>query len=320
MSYPVLIIASTPLKSNYRAIIAKKLTYGQSRGFQCLMKVNAGTSPALGGSHKTSADASVSHRLIPVFGPGFFDVPLFLPHPGCSPGEGHAHFGLRHREPSAPPGKPTAILRQKRPLHPAEQPAKRAAASGPPSPSGKLPFTFPAALEDSPAHSVGEYPGRQREDGIWDIEYKEGIFVGYRWFDKEKIRPLFAFGHGLSYTDFSYGKVSADSKTMDADGTVTVSIDVTNTGDRPGKEVVQLYISDLKSSLPRPVKELKDFRKISLAPGETETVTFTIDKDDLCFFDPARNGWVAEPGKFKAMIGSASDDIRSEVQFTLEQD
>ena len=192
--------------------------------------------------------------------------------------------------------------------------------SGAVNPSGKLPFTFPAALEDSPAHSVGEYPGRQREDGIWDIEYKEGIFVGYRWFDKEKIRPLFAFGHGLSYTGFSYGKATADSRTMNAGGSVTVSIDVTNTGDRPGKEVVQLYISDLKSSLPRPVKELKDFRKISLAPGETETVTFTIDKDDLCFFDPARNGWVAEPGKFKAMIGSASDDIRSEVQFTLEQD
>ncbi len=190
--------------------------------------------------------------------------------------------------------------------------------SGAVNPSGKLPFTFPAALEDSPAHSVGEYPGTRRDDDIWDIEYKEGIFVGYRWFDKEEIEPLFAFGHGLSYTSFTYGKAETDSRTMTADGDITVSVDITNSGDCEGKEVVQLYISDLKSSLPRPVKELKGFRKVSLSPGESTTVTFTISKEDLSFFDPDRHEWVAEPGKFKALIGSASDDIRTEVPFVLE--
>lgn len=190
--------------------------------------------------------------------------------------------------------------------------------SGVANPSGKLPFTFPVALEDCPAHSAGEYPGTKRNDGIWDIEYKEGIFVGYRWYEKENIKPLFAFGHGLSYTEFSYGKASADSKSMTGDGSITVSLDITNTGKTTGKEVVQLYISDMKSSLPRPEKELKDFRKIELEPGETATVTFTIEKEDLNYFDPEKHDWVAEPGKFKALIGSASDDIRAEVSFALE--
>ncbi len=190
--------------------------------------------------------------------------------------------------------------------------------SGVANPSGKLPFTFPVALEDCPAHSAGEYPGTKRNDGIWDIEYKEGIFVGYRWYEKENIKPLFAFGHGLSYTEFSYGKASADSKSMTGDGSITVSLDITNTGKTTGKEVVQLYISDMKSSLPRPEKELKDFRKIELEPGETATVTFTIEKEDLSYFDPEKHDWVAEPGKFKALIGSASDDIRAEISFALE--
>ena len=190
--------------------------------------------------------------------------------------------------------------------------------SGAANPSGKLPFTFPAALEDCPAHSVGEYPGTRRNEGIWDIEYREGIFVGYRWYEKEKIRPLFAFGHGLSYTEFSYGKAYSDSRTLSGDGSLNVSIEVSNTGEMTGKEVVQLYISDLKSSLPRPVKELKGFRKIELEPGETAEVTFTINKDDLSFFDADRHEWVAEPGKFKALIGSSSDDIRSEVTFELK--
>ena len=190
--------------------------------------------------------------------------------------------------------------------------------SGVANPSGKLPFTFPVALEDCPAHSAGEYPGTKRNDGIWDIEYKEGIFVGYRWYEKENIKPLFAFGHGLSYTEFSYGKASADSKSMTGDGSITVSVDITNTGKTTGKEVVQLYISDMKFSLPRPEKELKDFRKIELEPGETSTVTFTIEKEDLSYFDPEKHDWVAEPGKFKALIGSASDDIRAEISFALE--
>lgn len=180
------------------------------------------------------------------------------------------------------------------------------------TPSGKLPFTFHGKLEDCAAHSIGEYPG----DGE-TVEYKEGIFVGYRWTDKENIKPQFAFGHGLSYTDFSYGKIRLSAKTMTEDEAITVSIPVTNTGKRAGAEVVQLYVNDVKSSLPRPVKELKGFKKVYLAPGETAEVIFTVGKDALSFYDPSVHGWVAEDGDFKVMIGSASDDIRAEAGFRL---
>lgn len=180
------------------------------------------------------------------------------------------------------------------------------------NPSGKLPFTFHKRLEDCAAHSIGEYPG----DGE-TVEYKEGIFVGYRWTDKENIRPQFAFGHGLSYTDFSYGKIGLSAGAMDEGEAITVSIPVTNTGKRAGAEVVQLYVSDVRSSLPRPVKELKGFKKVYLAPGETAEVTFTVGKDALSFYDPSVHDWVAEAGDFKVMIGSASDDIRSEAGFRL---
>ena len=129
------------------------------------------------------------------------------------------------------------------------------------NPSGKLPFTFPARLEDVPAHQLGEYPGSEKVGDIVNEKYNESIFVGYRWADKQKkAKPLFPFGHGLSYTTFEYGKPVADKKTMTADDTITFTVTVKNTGDREGQEVVQLYISDKKSSLPRPVKELKGFR------------------------------------------------------------
>ena len=179
------------------------------------------------------------------------------------------------------------------------------------NPSGKLPFTFPAKLEDVGAHKLGEYPGNKEElaqskhrgDTINEI-YREDIFVGYRWADKEKIKPLFPFGHGLSYTTFAYGKPSADN--------------VKYTGTREGQEVVQLYISDKKSSLPRPIKELKGFQKVKLAPGEEKAVTLTIDKKALSFFDDAKHEWVAEPGKFEAIIGSSSRDIKGTVPFELK--
>ena len=138
------------------------------------------------------------------------------------------------------------------------------------NPSGKLPMTFPVALTDVGAHSVGDYPGTPRTDGsdIVDCNYSEGIYVGYRWNDKNDIKPLFPFGHGLSYTTFKYGKPSISSDRMSADGKITISIPVSNTGNRTGAEVVQLYITDVKSSLPRPVKELKDFKKVSLKPNQ----------------------------------------------------
>ena len=180
------------------------------------------------------------------------------------------------------------------------------------NPSGKLPFTFPAKLDDNGAHKLGVYPGNGEQT------YNEGIFVGYRWADKQNIKPLFSFGHGLSYTSFEYGKVTANKKDMNADGKITFSVDVKNTGKREGQEIVQLYINDVKSSVPRPVKELKAFEKVSLKAGETKTVKFTIDKTALSFFDAAKHDWVAEPGDFKALIGASSTDIRQSVGFKLK--
>ncbi|MCM1067788.1 MAG: glycoside hydrolase family 3 C-terminal domain-containing protein [Muribaculaceae bacterium] len=187
------------------------------------------------------------------------------------------------------------------------------------NPSGKLPFTFPVALADNGAHATGSYPGVKRADSdIFDLEYKESILVGYRWHDTKKIKPLFAFGHGLSYTDFTYGKAAIDSKEMAADGTVTVTVPVTNSGSVAGAEVVQLYVSDPKSSVLRPAKELKGFEKIYLQPGETRDVSFTIDSSALSFYNPDSREWVAEPGQFIASIGSASDDIRTSAKFALK--
>ncbi len=184
--------------------------------------------------------------------------------------------------------------------------------SGEVNPSGKLPFTFPVRLEDNPATALDAYPGDGKQ-----VEYKEGIFVGYRWNDRERIKPLFCFGHGLSYTTFEYGPVTLDHQRMGPDGTITVSVPVKNKGTRAGAEVVQLYISDLKSSLPRPVKELKGFHKIRLQPGEEQTVSFTIDRKALSFYDDTKQDWVAEPGAFEALVGASACDIRGKVAFEL---
>ena len=188
------------------------------------------------------------------------------------------------------------------------------------NPSGKLPMTFPARLEDVGVHSLGLYPGTPREDGskIVDCKYDEGIFVGYRWAEKNKLKPLFPFGHGLSYTTFSYGKARADRSSITPDGKLTITVPVTNTGSREGAEVVQLYISDLKSSLPRPVKELKGFRKVRLAPGETTEVTFEIGSDALSYYNPDLHQWVCEPGAFEALIGSSTADIRTKTRFEVK--
>ena len=188
------------------------------------------------------------------------------------------------------------------------------------NPSGKLPFTWYSRLEDCGAHALGTYPGTWREgEGIIDEEYKEDIYVGYRWTDREKsAKPLFAFGHGLSYTTFGLGKVRSDRESMTADDEITFTVSVTNTGKTAGSEVVQLYISDLKSSLPRPVKELKGFEKVYLEPGETKDVSITIGRDALSFYDDTVQDWVAEPGMFEALIGTSSDRISSKTRFRLE--
>ncbi len=135
---------------------------------------------------------------------------------------------------------------------------------------------------------------------------------------QKKVKPLFPFGHGLSYTTFEYGKPTVDSKVMTAGGTLTVKVTVSNTGAREGQEVVQLYISDKKSSLPRPVKELKGFQKIKLAPGEVREVSFVIDREALSFFDDARHTWVAEPGRFEAVVAASATDVRGVVSFELK--
>ena len=186
------------------------------------------------------------------------------------------------------------------------------------NPSGKLPFTWYANLNQCGAHATGSYPGTWRDGHqIIDEEYKEDIFVGYRWTDKQKEKPLFAFGHGLSYTTFKIGKAKVDKQRITPDETVTFTVDVTNTGKLAGAETIQLYIRDLKSSLPRPVKELKGFSKVYLAPGATQQVSITIDKSALSFYDDRVGEWVAEPGDFEALIGTASDKITSTVKFSL---
>ena len=187
------------------------------------------------------------------------------------------------------------------------------------NPSGKLPYTWYQRLDDCGAHALKAFPGTWRDDyKIIDEEYKEGIFVGYRWADKQKIRPLFAFGHGLSYTTFKIGKAVADKQELTTNDKITFTVSVTNTGSVAGAETVQLYVSDLKASVERPVKELKAFRKVFLQPGETQQVSLTLDKSALSFYDDQTGQWTAEPGEFKALIGTSSKNIISDYKFILK--
>ena len=198
------------------------------------------------------------------------------------------------------------------------------------NPSGKLPFTWYASLDQCGAHALNTYPGTWREGHqIIDEEYKEGLFVGYRWTDrlaleakgkvaKQKAAPLFPFGYGLSYTTFQYGKVSADKNTMTAKDQITFTIPVTNTGNRAGAETVQLYIRDVKSSVERPFKELKAFQKVFLQPGETRQVSLTIDKSALSFYDDKIAAWTAEPGDFEGIIGPSSGQIAGRYPFKFQ--
>jgi beta-glucosidase len=181
------------------------------------------------------------------------------------------------------------------------------------NPSGKLPFTFPRQLSDSPAHRDGKsFPNRGKSF------YDEGIYVGYRWFDEQDIEPLFAFGHGLSYTTFEYGPARLDKTSLRENGQLTLSVRVRNTGSKTGAEVVQLYIADDESALPRPPKELKGFQKVWLEPGASAEVKFKIGPEALKYYDPEAGEWIAEKGGFEALVGSASDDIRSRIAFSLK--
>ena len=188
------------------------------------------------------------------------------------------------------------------------------------NPSGKLPFTWYDALDDCAAHALNTYPGTWRTDGskVIDEEYKEGIYVGYRWTDRQKKRPAYAFGHGLSYTTFELSKAVADKKEMSLSDNISFTVQVKNIGTMAGAEVVQLYVSDKKASVDRPLKELKAFQKVFLQPGESKEVRLTIGKDALSFYDEATASWKAEAGQFEALIGTASDQISSRVKFSLK--
>ena len=179
------------------------------------------------------------------------------------------------------------------------------------NPSGKLPTTFPVRLEDNPAFI--NYPG---ENG--KVRYGEGIFVGYRYYDKKKLAPLFPFGHGLSYTSFEYSNLRLSVKSLRPDKTLMVKVDVTNNGKVAGKEIVQLYVRDVKSTFARPEKELKGFAKVELKPRQKKTITFTLDREAFWHFDTARNAWNTEPGEFELWVGASSRDIREKRSVVLE--
>ena len=182
------------------------------------------------------------------------------------------------------------------------------------NPSGKLPFTMPIALADGPLKTERQYPGIKEEGKKWWQEYyDEGVFIGYRWYSSKNVPVQYPFGYGLSYTTFDISGVTVKR----AGEGFKVSATVKNTGSVVGAEVLQLYVSDVESSVERPVKELKGFEKVFLQPGESRKVQFTLDRRALSFFDADSHAWVAEPGEFRALVGTSSEDIREEVPFRL---
>ena len=183
------------------------------------------------------------------------------------------------------------------------------------NPSGKLPFTMPLALADGPLKTERQYPGIKPEGETWWQEYyEEGVFVGYRWYDTQGIPVQYPFGHGLSYTTFELSGASVKA----VKGGFRVSATLTNTGDVPGAEVVQLYVRDPEASVARPEKELKGFEKVYLQPGESRRLCFDLSREALSWFDAQQHAWVAEPGEFQALLGTSAADIRSTVKFTLK--
>jgi beta-glucosidase len=177
------------------------------------------------------------------------------------------------------------------------------------SPSGKLPVTMPVKWEDSPA--FGRFPGDGKR-----LEYSEGVFVGYRWFDKRSIQPLFPFGYGLSYTTFEYSDLHLRSS---GPGQVVATLSVRNTGTRGGAEAVQLYVEDVRSSVERPPKELKGIAKVFLRPGEKKPVSIALKRDAFAYYDVRTSGWVAEAGEFGIFVGSSSSDLRLKKLFRLNK-
>jgi beta-glucosidase len=180
--------------------------------------------------------------------------------------------------------------------------------------SGRLPCTFPKQLADSPAHALNAYPGANRE-----VTYTEGLLVGYRWFDAKQIEPLFPFGYGLSYTKFAFANPRVVPGTDPTNPSATVEFDLTNTGQRAGAAVPQVYVQQVSPSLPRPPKELKGFSKVTLQPGQTQRVSIRLDRNAFAFYDPDKKGWVAEKGEYRILVGSSSRDVRGVGVYQLTQ-
>jgi beta-glucosidase len=180
------------------------------------------------------------------------------------------------------------------------------------NPSGKLTQTFPVRLEDTPTYL--NFPGENSK-----VYYGEGLFVGYRYYERKRVAPLFPFGFGLSYTTFAYNELRLSAREIGPHETLRVSIDVTNSGTRAGKEVVQVYVRDPISRLQRPAKELKSFAKVALEPGESQTVTLMLDRTALAYYDNQVQQWVAEAGEFEVLVGASSQDIRATSSFVLTE-
>jgi len=180
------------------------------------------------------------------------------------------------------------------------------------NPSGKLPWTMPKAITDSPAHATNSFPGTKT------VEYKEGILIGYRWFDTKKVAPLYPFGYGLSYTTFDFSDAKADKASYANNETISVSVTVKNTGKVAGKEVVQLYASKSDSKIVRAAQELKGFQKVSVEAGKSATVTIKVPVKELAYYNVATKKWTVEPGKYTLNVGNSSRDIKSKIDVTIK--
>lgn len=185
--------------------------------------------------------------------------------------------------------------------------------SGKVNPSGKMPFTTPVSLDQSPAHALGNFPGRDLK-----VNYEEDILVGYRWFDTKGLPVVYPFGYGLSYTTFDYSNLNTDKKTYDQADTIQATFTLTNTGEREGAEVPQLYVSDPVCSVMRPVKELKGFKKVFLKPGESQRITLDIPVSSLAFYSEAQSQFVVEPGEFILQLGASASDIKQKISIDVK--
>ena len=197
--------------------------------------------------------------------------------------------------------------------------------AGKTNPSGKLPITIEKDFKDSPGYGyipageslyTGWDNGKEKEHPLFDIHYTEGIFIGYRWYEKKNIEPLYPFGYGLSYTSFEYSNLTVSKEQFSENDTISISFSVKNTGKTKGAEIAQLYVQDVQSSVPRPIKELKGFKKVEVEPGERETVVLRLAKQDFSFWNPGTKGWFAEHGSYIIHVGSSSRDImlKKEIQ------